>query len=168
MTTTQTYSVPDISCEHCVTAITDQVTQVPGVEMVDVNIDAKTVQVAGGEHSAIVAAIDEAGYAVESSSSGRIAARAEVQVDNGILRSTKWTFPPGSETGHHVHEYEFVVVPIQGGDLTIESHTADTFVASIVPGVSYTRAKGVAHNVANDTDATISFVEVELIENEAT
>jgi len=94
----------------------------------------------------------------------RSQATAEVQIDNGIFRSTKWTFPPGAETGHHVHEYEFVVVPILSGDLTIESHTEETFVAAIEVGVSYTRAKGVAHNVVNNTNATISFVEVELLQ----
>ncbi len=57
-------SVPDISCEHCVAAITGEVTKVEGVTAVDVDLDAKTVSVAGGDHAAIVAAIDEAGYDV--------------------------------------------------------------------------------------------------------
>lgn len=57
-------SVPDISCEHCVAAITGEVTKVEGVTSVDVDLDAKTVSVAGGDPAAIVAAIDEAGYDV--------------------------------------------------------------------------------------------------------
>ena len=59
---TATYSVPDISCQHCVDAITSEVTKVDGVTNVTVDLDAKTVAVVGGDDTAIVAAIDEAGY----------------------------------------------------------------------------------------------------------
>ena len=55
------YSVPEISCEHCVNAITAEVNQVPGVTSVDVDVDAKTVAVMGGESSTVLQAIDEAG-----------------------------------------------------------------------------------------------------------
>ena len=59
---TATYSVPDISCQNCVDAITTEVTKVDGVTDVNVDLDAKTVAVVGGDETAIVAAIDEAGY----------------------------------------------------------------------------------------------------------
>ena len=61
-----TYSVPDISCEHCRTAITGEVKQVAGVAAVDVDLDTKRVTVAGErlDDAAIRAAIDEAGYDV--------------------------------------------------------------------------------------------------------
>ena len=42
-----TLSVPDISCDHCVRAITGEVSQVPGVRAVDVRIATKTVTVTG-------------------------------------------------------------------------------------------------------------------------
>jgi copper chaperone CopZ len=63
---TATYSVPDISCGHCRTAITSEVSTVAGVETVDVDLDAKTVTVTGEalDETAIVAAIDQAGYEV--------------------------------------------------------------------------------------------------------
>ena len=66
-TTDQTihnYSVPDISCGHCKAAIEGEVTKISGVVGVDVNIDAKTVAVTGGDDAAIREAIDEAGYDV--------------------------------------------------------------------------------------------------------
>ena len=44
---TITYSVPDISCGHCRTAITSEVSTVAGVESVEVDLDAKTVTVTG-------------------------------------------------------------------------------------------------------------------------
>jgi len=65
--TTRTYSVPEISCEHCVNAITGGVIKLGGVTDVTVNIATKTVTVVGdAPETEIVAAIDEAGYAVAS------------------------------------------------------------------------------------------------------
>jgi len=61
-TDTHTYRVPDISCEHCVNAITAEVTPLDGVTSVDVDLETKTVKVTGGDDTAIIAAIDEAGY----------------------------------------------------------------------------------------------------------
>lgn len=64
MTTTLTYSVPGISCDHCRSAITAEVTAVPAVDAVDVDLHAKLVRVTGSDldDAAIVAAIDDAGY----------------------------------------------------------------------------------------------------------
>lgn len=62
--TTHSYHVPDISCEHCVKAITDRVAPLEGVEQVDVNIAAKTVTVTGGQDAAVVNAISAAGYSI--------------------------------------------------------------------------------------------------------
>jgi copper chaperone len=56
-------SVPDVSCDHCVRAITGEVTCVAGVESVDVQLATKTVRVTGSADEADVrAAISEAGY----------------------------------------------------------------------------------------------------------
>lgn len=61
------YSVPGMSCEHCRAAITREVSAVPGVDSVVVDLERKTVAVegAGADEAAVVAAIDEAGYDVE-------------------------------------------------------------------------------------------------------
>jgi copper chaperone len=68
MTTEQiTYSVPGISCEHCRTAISNEVGAVAGVETVEVDLDRKLVAVLGHAlvDAQLRAAIDEAGYDVE-------------------------------------------------------------------------------------------------------
>jgi copper chaperone len=63
--TTEQFRVPEISCQHCVSAITKEVTALAGVQKVQVSLDDKRVTV---EHSPevtsdqIVAAINEAGY----------------------------------------------------------------------------------------------------------
>ena len=59
----QLFSVPGITCGHCVSAIREAVQEVPGVRAVDVDLAAKTVRVAGdGETAAVRAAIADAGY----------------------------------------------------------------------------------------------------------
>jgi copper chaperone len=59
------YSVPGISCEHCKNAIEAEVGGVPGVDVVTVDVDARTVRVIGDSDDGDVrAAIDEAGYEV--------------------------------------------------------------------------------------------------------
>jgi copper chaperone len=65
-TQTRIYSVPGVSCEHCRTAITQEVTAVAGVESVVVDLDGKIVSVGGADvdDAAVRAAIDEAGYDV--------------------------------------------------------------------------------------------------------
>jgi copper chaperone CopZ len=62
---TRTYSVPEISCDHCKAAIEGEVGKVPGVDKVLVDVPGKTVAVDGAAaDDAIRAAIDEAGYDV--------------------------------------------------------------------------------------------------------
>ncbi len=61
-TATRVYSVPGVSCDHCVAAIQGGVGPVEGVESVVVDVDAKIVTVVGGDDTAIRAAIDDAGY----------------------------------------------------------------------------------------------------------
>ncbi len=63
--TTRTYDVPGISCGHCKAAIESEVGAVTEVDSVVVDVDARTVTVAGDVDVEVVrAAIDEAGYEV--------------------------------------------------------------------------------------------------------
>ena len=67
MTSTHRFSVPDISCAHCETAIQGAVGAVDGVSSVIVDVGAKSVTVESNDavtHAALVAAIDDAGYDV--------------------------------------------------------------------------------------------------------
>jgi copper chaperone len=62
--TTLTFVVEGISCSHCKVAITDEVSRIPDVESVDVDLDTKLVRVRGTDVATddVVDAIDEAGY----------------------------------------------------------------------------------------------------------
>ena len=65
---TRTYSVPDISCGHCKSAIEGEVGGLGEVDTVSVDIDAKMVTVDGSaSDEAIRAAIEEAGYEIAAS-----------------------------------------------------------------------------------------------------
>ena len=64
MTEPHLLNVPDMSCQHCIDAITGEVSKVDGVSSVAIDLEAKTVSVMGGASDAIVTAIDEAGFDV--------------------------------------------------------------------------------------------------------
>jgi copper chaperone len=61
------YSVSGVTCEHCRSAITREVSTVAGVESVEVDLDRKVVIVDGAAASdaALRAAIDAAGYDID-------------------------------------------------------------------------------------------------------
>ena len=64
---TETFRVEGMTCDHCRNAVTTEVSAVPGVQAVTVDIEAGTVTVSADQpvdQSDIVAAVDEAGYTV--------------------------------------------------------------------------------------------------------
>ena len=73
MATTATYTVSGMSCGHCVEAVTEEISRLPGVEQVSVDL------VPGGESAVVVTsnaplpedavqrAVDEAGYTLTGS-----------------------------------------------------------------------------------------------------
>ena len=64
MNETISYSVPAIHCAHCAMSIREEVTEVEGVDDVDVDLETKIVTVSGRDldDGALRAAIQEAGY----------------------------------------------------------------------------------------------------------
>ncbi len=88
-------------------------------------------------------------------------AKGNTQIDNTRTRVTEWTFAPGAETGVHIHEYDYVVVPMLDGVLKIVAPDGTVTMAELKIGQSYFREKGVHHNVINANEFDFSFVEVE-------
>ena len=85
-----------------------------------------------------------------------------IQEDNDRVRVTQWSFAPGAETGFHVHEMDYVVVPGGDGRLKLVAPDGEESFAELRQGQSYFRRAGVHHNVINANDYAFSFVEVEL------
>jgi copper chaperone len=61
---TLTYSVPGMTCGHCVSAVTSELSAIPGVSDVAVDLATKLVVVTGAPlvDEALRAAIEEAGF----------------------------------------------------------------------------------------------------------
>jgi len=88
-------------------------------------------------------------------------ATSHPHVENDRVIVTEWRFQPGAETGHHVHAHDYVVVPLTTGKLRLEEPEGVREV-QLLTGVSYSRPKGVAHNVINANAFEFRFVEIEL------
>jgi copper chaperone len=60
------YAVQGMTCEHCVLSVREEVSEVAGVDSVDIDLDSGRIVVggAGFTDEAVAAAVDEAGYAV--------------------------------------------------------------------------------------------------------
>ena len=64
---TATYTVVGMTCGHCVNAVTEEVSQLPGVTGVDVDLTSGNLTVTSDapvEEDAVRAAVEEAGYQV--------------------------------------------------------------------------------------------------------
>ena len=85
-------------------------------------------------------------------------------VETGRVRVTEWRLVPGGATGRHIHEYDYVVVPLTGGELTIVDPAGNSEKFATEMGGAYARPKGVEHNVFNLGDKEIRFTEIELLD----
>jgi copper chaperone len=62
---TSTYAVAGMTCEHCVRSVTEEVSEVPGVTAVEVDLAGGRVIVQGdADDAAVRDAVAEAGYRV--------------------------------------------------------------------------------------------------------
>ena len=84
--------------------------------------------------------------------------------ESGRVRATEWRLVPGGATGRHIHEYDYVVVPLTGGELTIVDPAGNSEKFATEMGGAYARPKGVEHNVFNLSDKEIRFTEIELLD----
>jgi copper chaperone len=65
--TTTSYVVTGMTCDHCVHAVTEEVSAVAGVEDVVVDLDSGRLTVTSADevpYASVAAAVDEAGYAL--------------------------------------------------------------------------------------------------------
>lgn len=85
-----------------------------------------------------------------------------VFVDNARAIVTEWRFAPGAETGWHRHGHDYVVVPMTTGQLLIEGPGSTSQTADLAVGRPYARNEGVEHNVVNNSQHEIVFIEIEM------
>jgi mannose-6-phosphate isomerase-like protein (cupin superfamily) len=88
-------------------------------------------------------------------------ATSETQIDNGIFRVTKWTIGANDAIPMHVHEFEYVVVPLVNDTIHVQNSDGSEVVTEIRIGQSYARPAGAEHTVTNRGVSTIEFIEIE-------
>jgi copper chaperone CopZ len=61
---TRTYTVLGMTCEHCARAVHEEVSEVPGVSQVNVDLESGRLTISGGSVSteSVAAAVTDAGY----------------------------------------------------------------------------------------------------------
>jgi quercetin dioxygenase-like cupin family protein len=89
-------------------------------------------------------------------------ARSETTADDERVRVTTLTFADGDETGDHVHELDYVVVPVTGGTFAVTDRDGSTRELAQAAGRAYLGRAGTDHNVVNRSGRTAVFVEIEL------
>ncbi len=87
---------------------------------------------------------------------------ATTLVDDARVRVTRFDFPPGAETGWHRHGMDYVITAVTDCEMLLEEPGGGTRRVLVPAGTAYRRSEGVEHNVVNDGDRVMSFVEVEL------
>jgi quercetin dioxygenase-like cupin family protein len=83
-------------------------------------------------------------------------------VDDDRVRVTRFDFAPGAETGWHRHSMDYVITAVTDCHMLLEDPDGSTRQVLVPAGTAYRRAEGVEHNVINNGDQVMSFVEVEL------
>lgn len=91
------------------------------------------------------------------------AAVPTVMIDDGRVRVTKWHFEPGASTGVHTHEFDYLVIPVTGGDFTVVTPDGSSTIMTQTPGETYARPTGVTHDLTNASTRAVEFVEVEFL-----
>jgi len=89
-------------------------------------------------------------------------AAAEQLIDDASVRVTRFDFEPGAETGWHVHGFDYVITAITDCTMLLEQPDGSAREVMVPAGDAYRREKGIEHNVINNGDAPMRFIEVEL------
>lgn len=89
-------------------------------------------------------------------------ARATLQHEDEGVRVTRWDFEPQESTGRHVHEFDYVVVPVTDGRTDVITPEGTVTSSQLQAGVSYARSAGGEHEVVNAGTSPLAFVEIEL------
>ncbi|MDQ2758642.1 MAG: cupin [Actinomycetota bacterium] len=89
-------------------------------------------------------------------------ATSTTTIDDDRIRVTTWTFPtPGDSTGPHRHQYDYIVIPVTGGRLSVTTPDGEVHHMTQVAGVPYLGTAGTTHTVTTLEADPLTFVEIE-------
>ena len=89
-------------------------------------------------------------------------AKANIQIDNERIRVTEYSFNKNEETGFHIHQWDYVVIPQTNGQLLLIDDNEVEKTATLTAGEPYYRKAGVSHNVINAGKEKLVFIEIEI------
>lgn len=89
---------------------------------------------------------------------------SELQIENERVRVTRWSLRENEETGLHLHEHDYVVVPLLDAQIAVRAADGAETVSTLTGGVPYFREAGAEHTVRNPGPRILDFVEVELLD----
>jgi|TARA_Y100000022_G_C13123157_1_gene316722 mannose-6-phosphate isomerase-like protein (cupin superfamily) len=87
---------------------------------------------------------------------------ANIQIDNERIRVTEYSFNKNEETGFHIHQWDYVVIPQTNGQLLLIDDNEVETTTTLLKGEPYYRKAGVSHNVINNGKEKLVFIEVEI------
>ena len=90
-------------------------------------------------------------------------ATCELLLEDSRSKVWRWSFESGQDTGMHVHEFDYIAIPISGGNFTATLDTGEVMEFQQEAGTPYQRSAGVHHNVRFVGEGKASFVEVEFL-----
>lgn len=77
------------------------------------------------------------------------------------FRVTEWTVPPGECIPEHVHEVDYVVLPVAKGEMVAVLPDGTEIIVELDPNVPYERQAGARHRIENRSSVPVVFREVE-------
>jgi quercetin dioxygenase-like cupin family protein len=94
--------------------------------------------------------------------SNRPEAVATQLIDDARVRVTRFDFEAGAQTGWHTHGMDYVITTITECNLLLEHPDGTTTQTTVPAGAAYQRVEGTEHNVINNGENPMTFIEVEL------
>ena len=74
---------------------------------------------------------------------------SNIQIDNNLVKVTKYSFMPGQTTEMHKHLYDYIVTPTTDGKLLLIDKNRNESDYNLTSCQSYFRKAGFEHNVIN-------------------
>lgn len=87
----------------------------------------------------------------------------EAVFEDERVRVSRWTFTNGQQTGMHIHEFDYVAIPILDGDFEVTMGDGSVIEMTQRAGEPYSRNSGVHHNVKYVGDTKGQFIEIEYL-----
>lgn len=87
-------------------------------------------------------------------------------LENKRVKINKIILKPSEATGHHFHDYDYIIIPMTDGNLVSVNAKHKKTKFTMEKGVPYFRKAGVEHNVINTGENILEFIEIELLKDE--